>query len=48
MEKAIVQTIKKMPSTINVTSGKWNSAIMGQERTAIRRQIKTGKTAKQN
>jgi hypothetical protein len=27
-EKEIVQTRKKMPSTINVTSGKWNNAIM--------------------
>jgi hypothetical protein len=33
--KKEVQTRKKMPSTIYVTSGKWNSAIMGHERRAI-------------
>jgi hypothetical protein len=34
---------------MKVTNGKWNSAIMGQERKAIRRQIKTRKnTVKQS
>jgi hypothetical protein len=32
MEKAVVQTTTKMPSTMKVPIGKWNSVIMGQKR----------------
>jgi hypothetical protein len=46
-EKAIVQTRKKMPSKINITSGKWNSAIMGQESRAMRRQRNPDWTSKE-
>jgi hypothetical protein len=33
---------------MKVIIGKWNSAIMGQERKARRRKMKTRETAKQN
>jgi hypothetical protein len=33
---------------MKVTIGKWNSALLGQKRRAMRRQIKTRKIAKQN
>jgi hypothetical protein len=42
-EKEVIQTTTKMPSTMKVIIGKWNSAIMGQERGAMHRQIKTRK-----